>query len=107
MGRGEGHTSGEPSLGVVSRSRREDRNVKSAARMPHFTGFDYHPASIDRARNAAANAGVAANTSFEAAQTEIYSGTYDLVALFDCLHDMGDPVDASAHVRESLKPDGT
>jgi 2-polyprenyl-3-methyl-5-hydroxy-6-metoxy-1,4-benzoquinol methylase len=73
----------------------------------HFTGFDYHPASIERARNAAAEAGVAANTSFEVAQAKTYRGTYDLVAFFDCLHDMGDPVGASAHVRETLKPDGT
>jgi 2-polyprenyl-3-methyl-5-hydroxy-6-metoxy-1,4-benzoquinol methylase len=73
----------------------------------HFTGFDYHPASIERARGAAAQAGVAANTSFEVAQAKAYPGNYDLVAFFDCLHDMGDPVGASAHVRESLAPDGT
>ncbi|WP_315836938.1 methyltransferase domain-containing protein [Bradyrhizobium prioriisuperbiae] len=72
----------------------------------HFTGFDYHPASIERARKAAADAGVANNTSFEVAQAKTYPGTYDLVAFFDCLHDMGDPVGASAHVRETLKPDG-
>ena len=36
-----------------------------------------------------------------------YPGTYDLVTFFDCLHDMGDPVGAAAHVRESLAPDGT
>src|SRR6266576_1684061 len=46
-------------------------------------------------------------TSFEVAQAKTYPGTYDLVAFFDCLHDMGDPVGASAHVRETLKPDGT
>jgi 2-polyprenyl-3-methyl-5-hydroxy-6-metoxy-1,4-benzoquinol methylase len=72
-----------------------------------FTGFDSHPVSIDRARQAAADAGVAANTSFEVAQAKSYRGTYDLVAFFDCLHDMGDPVGASAHVRETLAPDGT
>jgi SAM-dependent methyltransferase len=73
----------------------------------HFTGFDYHPASTERARKAAADAGVAGNTSFEVAPAKSYPGTYDLVAFFDCLHDMGDPVGASAHVRQSLKPDGT
>src|SRR4029077_7396724 len=73
----------------------------------HFTGFDYHGASIDRARKAAADAGVAANTTFEGAQAKTYPGSYDLVPFFDCLHDMGDPVGASAHVRETLKPDGT
>jgi 2-polyprenyl-3-methyl-5-hydroxy-6-metoxy-1,4-benzoquinol methylase len=73
----------------------------------HFTGFDYHPASVEWARNAAEDAGVAANTSFEVAQAKTYPGTYDLVAFFDCLHDMGDPVGASAHVRETLASDGT
>jgi 2-polyprenyl-3-methyl-5-hydroxy-6-metoxy-1,4-benzoquinol methylase len=73
----------------------------------HFTGFDFHPPSIERARKAAAEAGVTGNTSFEVAPAKSYPGTYDLVTFFDCLHDMGDPVGASAHVRGSLKPDGT
>jgi 2-polyprenyl-3-methyl-5-hydroxy-6-metoxy-1,4-benzoquinol methylase len=73
----------------------------------HFVGFDYHPASIERARKAAADAGVGGNTSFEVASAKTYPGTYDLVTFFDCLHDMGDPVGASAHVHQSLKPDGT
>jgi 2-polyprenyl-3-methyl-5-hydroxy-6-metoxy-1,4-benzoquinol methylase len=72
-----------------------------------FIGFDYHPASIERARKAAEDAGVAGNTSFEVAQAKSYPGNYDLVAFFDCLHDMGDPVGAAAHVHESLRPDGT
>jgi 2-polyprenyl-3-methyl-5-hydroxy-6-metoxy-1,4-benzoquinol methylase len=71
-----------------------------------FTGFDSHAASIDRARKAAAEAGATANTSFDVAQAKSYPGTYDLVAFFDCLHDMGDPVGAAAHVRETLAPDG-
>jgi len=73
----------------------------------HFTGFDYHPASIERARKAASDAGVSGNTSFEVAQAKTFPGTYDLVAFFDCLHDMGDPVGAAAHVRETLQSDGT
>ena len=73
----------------------------------HFTGFDYHPASIERARKAAADAGVAANTSFQVAPAKSFPGIYDLVTFFDCLHDMGDPAGASAHVRQALKPDGT
>ncbi|HEY0184185.1 MAG TPA: class I SAM-dependent methyltransferase [Rhodopila sp.] len=73
----------------------------------HFTGFDYHPASVERARKSAAEAGVATNTSFEVAPAKSYPGTYDLVTFFDCLHDMGDPAGASAHVRQSLQPDGT
>jgi 2-polyprenyl-3-methyl-5-hydroxy-6-metoxy-1,4-benzoquinol methylase len=73
----------------------------------HFIGFDYHPASIERARKSAADAGVAGNTSFEIAPAKAFPGTYDLVTFFDCLHDMGDPAGASAHVHQSLKPDGT
>ena len=73
----------------------------------HFTGFDYHAPSIARARKVAAEAGVTANTSFEVAPAKSYPGTYDLVAFFDCLHDMGDPAGVAAHVHQSLKPDGT
>lgn len=72
-----------------------------------FTGFDYHAPSIERARQAAEDAGVAGNTRFEIATAKNYPGTYDLVAFFDCLHDMGDPAGAAAHVRQSLKSDGT
>jgi 2-polyprenyl-3-methyl-5-hydroxy-6-metoxy-1,4-benzoquinol methylase len=72
-----------------------------------FVGFDYHAASIARAREAAAEAGVSANTHFEVAEAKTFTGTYDLVAFFDCLHDMGDPVGAAANVRERLAADGT
>jgi 2-polyprenyl-3-methyl-5-hydroxy-6-metoxy-1,4-benzoquinol methylase len=72
-----------------------------------FTGFDYHPPSIERARKAAEEAGVSGNTRFEVAPARRFPGTYDLVTFFDCLHDMGDPVSAAAHVRQSLAPDGT
>ncbi len=72
-----------------------------------FHGFDYHPASIERAREAAADAGLS-NALFEVATAKDYPGTgYDLVAVFDCLHDMGDPVGASTHVHDTLAPDGT
>jgi SAM-dependent methyltransferase len=72
-----------------------------------FHGFDYHEASIERAREAAAEAGVG-NVTFEVATAKDYPGTgYDLVAVFDCLHDMGDPVGASSHIRDTLAPDGT
>jgi SAM-dependent methyltransferase len=71
-----------------------------------FVGFDYHPASIDRAREAAAAAGLA-NASFEVADAKSFPGRYDLIAFFDCLHDMGDPVGAAAHVREALEPGGS
>lgn len=72
-----------------------------------FVGFDYHAPSIERARKAAEEAGVAGNTRFEVATAKTYPGSYDLVAFFDCLHDMGDPEGASKHVRETLVPDGT
>ena len=71
-------------------------------------GSDYHQGSIDLARKRAADAGVANQVSFEVATAKDFTGTgYDLVATFDCLHDMGDPVGAARHVRESLAPDGT
>ncbi len=73
-----------------------------------FFGFDYHPESIERAREAADEAGVGDRITFETAAAKDYpGGGYDLVCVFDCLHDMGDPVGASAHVRETLAPDGT
>jgi SAM-dependent methyltransferase len=73
-----------------------------------FTGFDYHAESIGRARQAASEAGVAERARFEVASAKDYPGSgYDLVCVFDCLHDMGDPVGAAAHVRETLAPDGT
>jgi SAM-dependent methyltransferase len=73
-----------------------------------FVGFDYHDASIRRARERAAEAGVADRARFEVARSTDYPGSgYDLVAHFDCLHDMGDPTGAARHVRETLAPDGT
>ncbi|HWF35346.1 MAG TPA: methyltransferase domain-containing protein [Solirubrobacteraceae bacterium] len=73
-----------------------------------FVGFDYHEGSIETARQAAAEAGVGDRTSFEVASAKDYPGTdYDLVAMFDCLHDMGDPVGAAAHVLATLDGDGT
>lgn len=73
-----------------------------------FTGYDYHPASIEIARQKAIDAGVADRVKFEVAKAKTYPGTgYDFVAFFDCLHDMGDPAGAAAHVLQSLAPDGT
>lgn len=72
-----------------------------------FFGFDYHGPSIERARTLAKEAGVDKRISFEKASAKDYPARgYDLVAFFDCLHDMGDPVGAGAHVRESLAEDG-
>jgi SAM-dependent methyltransferase len=72
-----------------------------------FFGFDYHQPSIDHAREIAREAGVADRVTFERAFAKDYPGTYDLVAFFDCLHDMGDPVGAAAHVKSTLAQDGT
>jgi SAM-dependent methyltransferase len=73
-----------------------------------FFGFDYHDKSIEAARESAKREGVADRVSFEIAKAKEFPGKdYDFVAVFDCLHDMGDPVGAAAHVRESLAKDGT
>ena len=71
-------------------------------------GSDYHQASIDIARKRAADAGVADRARFEVASGQAFSGTgYDLIATFDCLHDMGDPAGAARHIRQALDADGT
>ncbi len=74
-----------------------------------FVGSDYHDGSIETARAAGARRpGVADRVRFEVAPAAAYSGSgYDLVTMFDCLHDMGDPVGAARHVRGTLEPDGT
>ena len=73
-----------------------------------FFGFDYHDKSIEAAREAAKREGLADRVTFEVAKAKEYPGKdYDFVAVFDCLHDMGDPIGASVHVRESLAKDGT
>jgi SAM-dependent methyltransferase len=73
-----------------------------------FVGFDYHDKSIEAARESAKRAGVAERVTFEVAKAKEYPGKdYDFVAVFDCLHDMGDPVGAASHVRQSLAKDGT
>ena len=73
-----------------------------------FVGSDYHPESIETARQRAAEAGVSDRIRFEVAPANAYTGSnFDLVTIFDALHDMGDPVGAAKRVRESLAPDGT
>ncbi|MDK4735948.1 class I SAM-dependent methyltransferase [Rhizobium sp. CNPSo 3490] len=73
-----------------------------------FTGFDYHGPSIERAKAAAKEAGVADRVTFEQGKAAEFPGRgYDMVAMFDCLHDMGDPVGAGRHVKETLAPNGT
>ena len=72
-----------------------------------FWGFDYHAPSIDIARQRAAEAGVSERTTFEVATAKTYTGSFDLICFFDCLHDMGDPVGIARYAREHLEPGGT
>ncbi len=73
-----------------------------------FFGFDYHDKSIQGARATATKAGLAVRLNFGVAKAKEFPGKdYDLVTMFDCLHDMGDPVGAATHVRNSLSKDGT
>lgn len=73
-----------------------------------FYGFDYHDKSIEAAREIARKEGVADRVTFTVAKAKEFPGKdYDLVAVFDCLHDMGDPVGAAKHVRQTLQKDGT
>lgn len=84
--------------------------ILMAKAYPHsrFYGFDYHDKSIEAARESAAREGVADRVTFEVAKAKEFPGKdYDFVAVFDCLHDMGDPIGAAGHVRESLRDDGT
>ena len=73
-----------------------------------FVGFDYHAPSVEHAWKAAEKAGVQDRVGFQVAWAKEFPGKgYDLVAFFDCLHDMGDPAGAAAHVRQTLAPNGT
>jgi ubiquinone/menaquinone biosynthesis C-methylase UbiE len=73
-----------------------------------FFGFDYHDKSIEAARESAKREGVSDRVSFNVAKAKEFPGKgYDFVAVFDCLHDMGDPRGAAGHVRQSLANDGT
>ncbi len=73
-----------------------------------FYGFDTHSPSIETARRAAEEAGVSDRVTFAVESAQEFRGTnYDLIAFFDCLHDMGDPVGAIAHTAETLAGDGT
>ncbi len=85
-----------------------DSDGPGLSRNPRFVGFDYHPESIELAREAARKAGVSDRVKFEVAKAKDFPGkNYDFVAFFDCLHDMGDPEGAARHVRETLAPHGT
>ncbi len=72
-----------------------------------FHGFDFHSPSVETARARARAAGVSDRAHFDVASAKDYTGQFDLVCFFDCLHDMGDPVGAAQHARECLLPGGT
>ncbi len=84
------------------------RLIAEAYPQASVTGFDYHDASIRLARKAAADAGAGDHVTFEVASAASFPGSgYDLVATFDCLHDMGDPLGAARHIRRAVADDGT
>ena len=73
-----------------------------------FIGFDFHEPSIEEARRHARSHGVDDRVSFEVATAkDIKDDGFDLVTVFDCLHDMGDPRGCARHMRRILKDDGT
>jgi ubiquinone/menaquinone biosynthesis C-methylase UbiE len=73
-----------------------------------FFGFDYHDQSIKGAQESAKKQELSDNVNFKVAKAKDYPGKdYDFVTVFDCLHDMGDPVGAAQHILQSLKKDGT
>jgi SAM-dependent methyltransferase len=84
-------------------------SVVLAETFPHarIYGFDFHPPSIETARARAEEAGVSDRTEFHVADAKSYGGSYELICMFDCLHDMGDPVGIARYAREHLTPDGT
>ena len=73
-----------------------------------FTGFDAHAGSVEAARREAEAAGVADRVTFEIAGAEEFAGEgYDLICVFNALHEWGDPVEAARHIHKALAPDGT
>lgn len=72
-----------------------------------FIGFDFHAPSIEEARHHAADHGLGDRVRFEVAKAkEIAENGFDLITMYDCLHDMGDPRGCAAHMRRILAPDG-
>lgn len=69
-------------------------------------GFDFHEPSVNAARDNAAQQGLADRIQFDVASATTFTGSFDLICFFDCLHDMGDPVAIARHARGQLKPDG-
>lgn len=73
-----------------------------------FIGYDFHEPSVEEARAHAAAHGMADRVRFETASAkEIRESGFDLITMFDCLHDMGDPRGCAVHMRKILKDDGS
>lgn len=73
-----------------------------------FVGYDFHEPSIEEARRHAQDHGLAGNVRFEVSPAKHIAETgFDLITMYDCLHDMGDPRGCAAHMRNILKPGGT
>ena len=84
------------------------RLIAEAYPRSKVTGFDYHKESIELARKKATDAGLSERAHFDVASASSFPGTgYDLIAVFDSLHDMGDPVGVAKHVKQALAADGT
>ena len=71
-----------------------------------FVGFDIHAPSIDEAKKAAKETGCTDRLNYQVADAQSYTGEYDIITFFDCLHDMGDPLGAAQYARDKLSPDG-
>ncbi len=84
------------------------RLIAAAYPNSSVVGVDYHEESITLARKRTAEAGLGDRVGFEVATAQTFPGSdYDLIAMFDCLHDMGDPLGAARRIREALTDDGT
>ena len=97
-------------VNVLQPSRQQSFHSESVIHLSRSNRckISYHDKSIQEAHEAAKRQGVADRVTLELAKAKDFPGTdYDFVAVFDCLHDMGDPVGAARHVRESLHSDGT
>ncbi|MEH6559580.1 MAG: class I SAM-dependent methyltransferase [Oceanicoccus sp.] len=72
-----------------------------------IVGIDFHGPSIEEARAKADKAGLANIEFHEVAAKDFDQKDFDFACIFDALHDMGDPIGAAAHIKNSLKSDGT
>ncbi len=73
-----------------------------------FTGYDFHEPSIIEARSHAAEHGLGGRVKFEVASAkDIAERGFDLITMYDCLHDMGDPAGCAGHMRRILAPGGS